>query len=139
MNGKIKITVPVDTATLNKYKNISLVYVADVDKAKLIDYTIENGKATFETDALGYFAFVGGTKTASDQSEEEVTESNTEISSTVTESEDVITETVTDKGEKNEKKEHSNIILIIIIIIAAVALLAGSIALVLILVLKKKK
>lgn len=138
MNGKIKITVPVDIATLNKYRNISLVYIADVDKAKLINYTIENGNAIFETDVLGYFAFVGGTKTASTQSEEKITESESEINSTVAENEEVVSEIIIDNEESNQKVDNSNLIKIVIII-AAAALLLGVMAFILIMVLKRKK
>lgn len=140
LDGTVKLTVPIDSKTLNKYKDISLVLVADDGTAELLNYTIKDGKAIFETQGFGYFAFVGREKTADDltsatESEGNIADNDFEITSSDTESETKNNEIITNqKTEKN--KDNKNITFNIVLISVAGVVALGLIILALILIIK---
>ena len=122
LNGKIKITVPIDIKAINNFKNINLVHVIDDENAKIINYTLSGDKAVFETDSLGYFAFVGGTKSSTTESSVQQTEeivSNSSESSDADHSSSTVEKTDNDKT-KNENKSDTNSLSIVLIVLASV-------------------
>lgn len=134
LSGKIKITVPIDSKTISKYKDINLILVKSDESATVLNYSITGDKAIFETEALGYFVFVGREKTSSDNDmpQESIVDSESEISSS---------ESSAPKGEisvNNEiKPNNDNDELPIVLIILAGVVALGLIIFAIILFVKK--
>ncbi len=101
--GTLNITLPIDSAIINNYKNLNVVLVLDDGTAKLLNSSISNGKLTFSTDTLGSFALVGGTKTASDK--ETSSENKNQEASSNTSS---ITSSSASKEETASSKDNTN-------------------------------
>ncbi len=59
LNGTVKVTIPVPTEVFEKLSDIKLVHIRDDGTTELVEFTLEDGKATFEATGFSYYTFVG--------------------------------------------------------------------------------
>ncbi len=59
LNGTVKVTIPVPTEVFEKLSDIKLVHIKDDGTTELVEFTLEDGKATFEATGFSYYTFVG--------------------------------------------------------------------------------
>ncbi|MGN1320828.1 MAG: hypothetical protein ACI4U6_06910, partial [Acutalibacteraceae bacterium] len=57
--GTIRVTIEVPANLFENFTNVKLLHFLDDGSIEEVVYTLNGTKATFETDSLSYFAFVG--------------------------------------------------------------------------------